>query len=977
MLLLAAAALASTWQAIRATLAETKARQAQEVREAQSGQATPTSGDQLVSRAIEQAAALRRARGMGYRTQVFSLLQQALQLDTPDKDIDRLRDEAVACLGDFVGLEPTTWEDFPETSQIDTIALTPEGEHMAVALDNGTVQLRDVRTGGVLAELSESAVALGVDPAKGWLVTAAATGTIKVWHDYGAARLPAAQTIEMRAALAGMARNGRFAVAYSHAKDGGLLSLWDMARQEVTARFNVPSAEPVSSVQVSDDGQWVATAFARESKLYALVWSAPIPEPREIIFAETHQDTRALSISPDGRLLACQHGDDGLILLDVHTGVARPLIRSDEVQAACFSQDGRFLVYVCGSVRLWNVSHHREIAVVVQLKEGGIPSATISADGNTFATADRRSHSIRIWKLAGSGEKLVLTGHEGGVPCVAFSPDGKVVASASKDRLVKLWDSATGRLLRTLPRFESSIQSVAFSPDGRLLATGQFGPTARPVHIWDLATLDAFAPPDDDLGQAAYSVAFSPDSKFLAACGHGLTIWRHSDGENVPGNAHRLSFERMAHLPGYRSGYLCISSDSKLLAWTDHNNSLCIWDLATGRELPLLTPRLLGGWGGLVFYPDSDHLTLPIATGTVETWDLRTGRRVFSWGKGEGLAVSPSGRCLLGPSQTLWSSRTGSRVFSFPRESGPIWCTTLSPDGERVAVGLADGGLAIWSVPKIQAQLGQIGLAWHEDSRPQQQLLEPLPSVPATLADREHEVTQHSNLGKRLAWVGRAAEAEEAYRGALKVKPDDPVAHGSFGKFLEDEARYEAAEAELNEAIHLEPEQSWFWVLRGWVYADKGQWQQASADFAKATECKNPDEDAWNSLALLYVRDGNHGGYRKTCSDMLEIFGARAVWTCTLAPDSGTDAGRNVSLAEKAPAKSPRDPWHVKLNHWYVNQLGAALCPRRALRGRGQAVDRSHAARCWCLPDEHALYLVLPGHGPPSPWPCRPGAPLA
>jgi hypothetical protein len=131
-LLLAAAALASTWQAIRATLAETnarqalalaqrsetKARQAQEVAQRERQQAVTN----LYHARVEEAAALRRARGMGYRAKVFGLLQQALELDTPDKDIDRLCDEAVACLGDFVGLEPITLKDFPETSQIRTDA---------------------------------------------------------------------------------------------------------------------------------------------------------------------------------------------------------------------------------------------------------------------------------------------------------------------------------------------------------------------------------------------------------------------------------------------------------------------------------------------------------------------------------------------------------------------------------------------------------------------------------------------------------------------------------------------------------------------------------------------------------------------------------------------------------------------------------------------------------------------------------------
>jgi Flp pilus assembly protein TadD len=236
--------------------------------------------------------------------------------------------------------------------------------------------------------------------------------------------------------------------------------------------------------------------------------------------------------------------------------------------------------------------------------------------------------------------------------------------------------------------------------------------------------------------------------------------------------------------------------------------------------------------------------------------------------------------------------------------------------------------MAIWNVPKIQEQLAQIGLAWREDARlPQGQ--EPQPFVPTTLRELKFQVTQSWSLGNRLAWVGRVAEAEEAYRRALKVKPDHPLAHGDFGaflaklhadfgKFLGALARYREAEAEFNEAIKLHPEHGSFWVQRGWTHADRGQWEKASADFVKATQCKEPDEKAWYSRAMLHLRDGNLDGYRQICSDMLQGFGEGATWTCTLSPNSGADPERIVSLAEKSLAISSRD-------HWHVNQLGAAL----------------------------------------------------
>jgi WD40 repeat protein len=111
-------------------------------------------------------------------------------------------------------------------------------------------------------------------------------------------------------------------------------------------------------------------------------------------------------ISPDGRFLACQHGSDGLILLDLQESVPRPLIRSDEVMDTCFSRDSRFLVYhtYTGLVRLWSVSRHQEVAALAHPRVGGGgASATFSTDGSTFGTADRRFHSVCIWKLSGSG----------------------------------------------------------------------------------------------------------------------------------------------------------------------------------------------------------------------------------------------------------------------------------------------------------------------------------------------------------------------------------------------------------------------------------------------------------------------------------------------------------------------------------------------------------------------------------------------
>jgi RNA polymerase sigma factor (sigma-70 family) len=149
---------------------------------------------------------------------------------------------------------------------------------------------------------------------------------------------------------------------------------------------------------------------------------------------------------------------------------------------------------------------------------GEVHAADFSPDGKVLATASE-DHTVRLWDTATHKELAVLKGHTDGVVSVAFSPDGATLASGGKDSTVRLWDVASGRQLRKLEG-EDVPWCLAFSPDGKALAAGQ---NASTVAVWDVAAGRRVATLKGHTGPVR-AVSFSPDGKALASGGDDRTV---------------------------------------------------------------------------------------------------------------------------------------------------------------------------------------------------------------------------------------------------------------------------------------------------------------------------------------------------------------------------------------------------------------------------------------------------------------------
>lgn len=133
--------------------------------------------------------------------------------------------------------------------------------------------------------------------------------------------------------------------------------------------------------------------------------------------------------------------------------------------------------------------------------------------------------TLFLWAPAEDKKSLQrMTGHQALINEVLFSPDTRIIASASFDKSIKLWDGKTGKYLSSLRGHVSAVYQIAWSADSRLLVSGSSDST---IKVWDAKTMKLFV---DLPGHAdeVYAVDWSPDGQRVASGGKDkcLRIWR-------------------------------------------------------------------------------------------------------------------------------------------------------------------------------------------------------------------------------------------------------------------------------------------------------------------------------------------------------------------------------------------------------------------------------------------------------------------
>jgi hypothetical protein len=291
----------------------------------------------------------------------------------------------------------------------------------------------------------------------------------------------------------------------------------------------------------------------------------------------------------------------------------------------------------------------------------------------------------------------VLRGHGGDVNAIVFSPNGELLASASNDNTVKLWNVQTGKELRTFQEAQDDVLTVAFNPNGDQLAAGG---NEQTIKLWNLNTN---VNPQILTGHEGiiHSLTFSPDGRTLVSGSWDKTIrlWALDSASELEQIQNDDSIYSVAFSP-----------DGQLIACGSFNETITIWEANTGTLLRTLQGHGMRTVYAVAFHPNSHQIVSGDLSNNVRIWDTHTGDSIFIlkgppkiFGGIVTVTYHPNGRVIAsghGDKIKLWNATTGEELQTLGGgEESEVRTVAFSPDGQILASGYDDNTIKLWKIP--------------------------------------------------------------------------------------------------------------------------------------------------------------------------------------------------------------------------------------------------------------------------------------
>ena len=378
------------------------------------------------------------------------------------------------------------------------------------------------------------------------------------------------------------------------------------------------------------------------------------------VFSESLGSAIAVSLSPDGKLLAA--GDTN------------------------------------GEIHIWNVADGQK-RLSIKAHTGWIWAVPFSPDGAYIASSSE-DHTIGVWDVETGKCKQTLVGHCKRVASVLWHPNGRQLVSGSEDQTTKVWDVATGKCEQTLVGHGEAIDPVAISADGRMVASGS--PVANMLELWDIEQgecVGMLAGHD----QGVRGVVFSPDHRTLVSSGMdtNVKVW---DLE---------THECIRTLEGHSDiiWSVAVSADGSLIVSGGDDKTIRIWEASTGKCVRTLHGFSARVWS-IALNGDVGERSLVLAScddQSIQLWDVHSGKCLktmrgypqVNWT----VAFTPDASALISGGQEqivrVWDWRK--ETYAEPLPKHPCYVQTLShhPVEPAIACG-ADSTVYVWNLETKQ-----------------------------------------------------------------------------------------------------------------------------------------------------------------------------------------------------------------------------------------------------------------------------------